>query len=174
MMKPHGIETMALLTETTLEGLRRLAELPDGTPVGVIGNSRTCTDNLLRSLEGLGLDYLVPGFLPDPGGQRGELAPDPASKGSGVRQRSGTQAVEAGPPRRREGYRSGPHPEQGRHRDARPDAPALARRRESGVAQARTLKRFIAASGPASITASTTSAASGTASLTAESIRPST
>jgi GntR family transcriptional regulator len=26
--------------------------------VGVIGNSRTCTDNLLRSLEGAGLDHL--------------------------------------------------------------------------------------------------------------------
>ncbi|CAN5305510.1 hypothetical protein BH24ACT19_BH24ACT19_08620 [soil metagenome] len=58
LMKPRGIETMALLTETTLEGLRSLAELPGGTPVGVIGNSRTCTDNLLRSLEGAGLDYL--------------------------------------------------------------------------------------------------------------------
>src|SRR5215210_930783 len=58
LMKPRGIETMALLTETTLEGLRRLAELPEGTPVGVIGNSQTCTDNLLRSLEGAGLDHL--------------------------------------------------------------------------------------------------------------------
>lgn len=52
------METFALLTETTLEGLRRLAELPDGTPVGVIGNSRTCTANLLRSLKGAGLDHL--------------------------------------------------------------------------------------------------------------------
>jgi hypothetical protein len=58
LMEPCGIETFALLTETTLEGLRKLAELPDGTPVGVIGNSRTCTDNLLRSLEGAGLDHL--------------------------------------------------------------------------------------------------------------------
>jgi GntR family transcriptional regulator len=58
VMEPRGIETFALLTETTLEGLRKLAELPDGTPVGVIGNSRTCTDNLLRSLEGAGLDHL--------------------------------------------------------------------------------------------------------------------
>jgi hypothetical protein len=58
LMEPRGIETFALLTETTLEGLRKLAELPDGTPVGVIGNSRTCTDNLLRSLEGAGLDHL--------------------------------------------------------------------------------------------------------------------
>jgi hypothetical protein len=40
--------------------------------------------------------------------------------------------------------------------------------------QERMLKRFIAASGPDSITASTASAAWGTASLTTESIRPST
>ncbi len=58
LMEPRGIETFALLTEATLEGLRRLAELPGGTPVGVVGNSRTCTDNLLRSLEGAGLDHL--------------------------------------------------------------------------------------------------------------------
>ena len=57
-IEPHGIETFALLTETTLEGLRKLAELPDETPVGVVGNSRTCTDNLLRSLKGAGLDHL--------------------------------------------------------------------------------------------------------------------
>ncbi len=52
------METFALLTETTLEGLRRLAKLPDRTPVGVVGNSRTCTANLLRSLKGAGLDHL--------------------------------------------------------------------------------------------------------------------
>jgi GntR family transcriptional regulator len=48
----------ALLTETTLDGLKRLAELRDETPVGVIGNSRRCTENLLRSLKGAGLDHL--------------------------------------------------------------------------------------------------------------------
>lgn len=58
LMEPHGIETFALLTEMTLEGLQRLAELPGGTTVGVIGNSRTCTDNLLRSLKGAGLEHL--------------------------------------------------------------------------------------------------------------------
>jgi len=58
LMEPRGIETFALLTETALEGLRRLAELSEGTPVGVVGNSRTCTDNLLRSLKGAGLDHL--------------------------------------------------------------------------------------------------------------------
>jgi GntR family transcriptional regulator len=58
LVEPRGIETFALLTETTLDGLKRLAELPDETPVGVMGNSRTCTENLLRSLEGAGLDHL--------------------------------------------------------------------------------------------------------------------
>ena len=57
-MEPRGIETVALLTEATLEGLRKLAELPSGTPVGVVGNSRTCTDNLLCSMEGAGLGHL--------------------------------------------------------------------------------------------------------------------
>jgi hypothetical protein len=47
-----------LLTEATLDGLKRLSELPNGTAVAVMGNSRTCTENLLRSLEGAGLDHL--------------------------------------------------------------------------------------------------------------------
>jgi GntR family transcriptional regulator len=58
LAEPRGIETFALLTETTLDGLKRLAELSDETPVGVMGNSQTCTENLLRSLEGAGLDHL--------------------------------------------------------------------------------------------------------------------
>ena len=58
LVEPRGMETFALLTEATLGGLKKLAELPDGTPVAVMGNSRTCTENLLRSLEGAGLDHL--------------------------------------------------------------------------------------------------------------------
>jgi len=58
LMQTRRLETFALLTEATLGGLRRLAELPEGTPVGVVGNSRTCTENLLRSLEEAGLDHL--------------------------------------------------------------------------------------------------------------------
>jgi DNA-binding transcriptional regulator YhcF (GntR family) len=58
LVEPRSIETFALLSEATLDGLKRLAELPDETPVGVMGNSRTCTENLLRSLEGAGLDHL--------------------------------------------------------------------------------------------------------------------
>ena len=52
------IETVALLAETTLESLQRLANLPAGTPVGVVGDSQTCMENKSRSIEGAGLDHL--------------------------------------------------------------------------------------------------------------------
>ena len=55
---PRGVETVALLAEATLESLKRLTALPAGTPVGVVGGSRTCMENLCRSLEGAGLDHL--------------------------------------------------------------------------------------------------------------------
>src|SRR5215218_9746381 len=58
LMEPLGIETVALLAETTLESLQRLTDLPPGTPVGVVGNSQTCMENLSLSLEGAGLDHL--------------------------------------------------------------------------------------------------------------------
>jgi GntR family transcriptional regulator len=58
VMEPRGVETVALLSVATIEGLRRLAELPEGTRVGVVGSSRTCAENLLRSLEGAGLTHL--------------------------------------------------------------------------------------------------------------------
>jgi GntR family transcriptional regulator len=58
LMEPLGIETVALLAEATLESLQRLTELPRGTPVGVVGNSQTCMENLSLSLEGAGLDHL--------------------------------------------------------------------------------------------------------------------
>lgn len=58
MMEPLGVETVALLAEANLESLRRLTELPAGTPVGVVGWGRTCMENLSRSLEGAGLDHL--------------------------------------------------------------------------------------------------------------------
>lgn len=54
----HEVETVALLAEATLDGITRLAELPAGTRVGVLGNSRTCSDNLLSSLVGAGMDHL--------------------------------------------------------------------------------------------------------------------
>ncbi|BBL78320.1 hypothetical protein RxyAA322_01740 [Rubrobacter xylanophilus] len=55
---PYGMETAALLAEATIESLQRLTALPAGTPVGVVGGSRTCMENLGRSLEGAGLDHL--------------------------------------------------------------------------------------------------------------------
>jgi GntR family transcriptional regulator len=58
LMEPLGIETVALLAEATLESLQRLTELPEGTLVGVVGNSQTCMENLSRSIEGAGLDHL--------------------------------------------------------------------------------------------------------------------
>ena len=58
LVEPHGIETVALLAEANIESLRRLTELPAGTPVGVIGLSQTCMENTSRSLEGAGLDHL--------------------------------------------------------------------------------------------------------------------
>ena len=37
-----------------------LADLPAGTPVGVVGNSQTCMENKSRSIEGAGLEHLDP------------------------------------------------------------------------------------------------------------------
>jgi GntR family transcriptional regulator len=58
LVEPFGIETVALLAEANIESLRRLTELPEGTPVGVVGWGRTCMENLSRSLEGAGLEHL--------------------------------------------------------------------------------------------------------------------
>ena len=58
IVEPLGMETVALLAEATLESLRRLMELPAGTPVGVVGWGKTCMENLSLSIEGAGLDHL--------------------------------------------------------------------------------------------------------------------
>jgi hypothetical protein len=58
LTEPWSVETVALLAEATLESLQRLADLPVGTPVGVVGDSRTCMENKSRSIEGAGLDHL--------------------------------------------------------------------------------------------------------------------
>jgi GntR family transcriptional regulator len=58
LVEPLGMETVALLAEANIESLRRLTELPAGTPVGVVGWGRTCMENLSRSLEGAGLEHL--------------------------------------------------------------------------------------------------------------------
>ena len=58
IVEPRGIEAVALLAEANSESLRRLTELPAGTPVGVVGWGQTCMENLSRSIEGAGLDHL--------------------------------------------------------------------------------------------------------------------
>ncbi len=37
IVEPRGMETVALLAEANIESLRRLTELPEGTPVAVVG-----------------------------------------------------------------------------------------------------------------------------------------
>jgi GntR family transcriptional regulator len=58
IVEPRGIEAVALLAEANIDSLRRLTELPEGTPVAVVGWGRTCMENLSRSIEGAGLDHL--------------------------------------------------------------------------------------------------------------------
>lgn len=58
LLEPLGVETVALLAEANLESLQRLTELPESTPVGVVGWGQTCMENLSRSIEGAGLDHL--------------------------------------------------------------------------------------------------------------------
>jgi len=58
IVEPRGLEVVALLAEANIESLRRLTELPEGTPVAVVGWGRTCMENLSRSIEGAGLDHL--------------------------------------------------------------------------------------------------------------------
>ena len=58
IVEPRGIEAVALLAEANIESLRRLTDLPEGTPVGVVGWGQTCMENLSRSIEGAGLDHL--------------------------------------------------------------------------------------------------------------------
>ncbi len=59
VLGPRGVETVALLAEATLESLQRLTNLPEGTPVGVVGSSETCLENLSLSIEGAGLEHLT-------------------------------------------------------------------------------------------------------------------
>jgi hypothetical protein len=58
IVEPRGMEVVALLAEANIESLRRLTDLPEGTPVGVVGWGQTCMENLSRSIEGAGLDHL--------------------------------------------------------------------------------------------------------------------
>lgn len=58
MLEPRDIEVVALLAEANIESLQKLMEFPEGTTVAIVGSTRTCMDNLSRSLEGAGLDHL--------------------------------------------------------------------------------------------------------------------
>ena len=55
-----GPPTMALLAAASISTLLRLTELPAGTPVGLVCNSPTGSQNLLRSVQSAGLVHLVP------------------------------------------------------------------------------------------------------------------
>lgn len=61
----RGIETFALLDSATMGTIRELGNLPEGTEVGVIGNSPSCSENLLRSLKGAGIEHLKLSVVPD-------------------------------------------------------------------------------------------------------------
>lgn len=54
----HDLEAIGMLAMATLENLRRLKDLPAGTKVGVLGDIKEGVYNLLRSIEGAGLDHL--------------------------------------------------------------------------------------------------------------------
>jgi len=59
-MPPDGPPTVALLAAASISTLLRLTELPEGTPVGLVCNSPTGSQNLLRSVQSAGLMHLVP------------------------------------------------------------------------------------------------------------------
>lgn len=61
----RAIETFALLDSATVGTIRKLGDLPQGTEVGVIGNSPSCSENLLRSLKGAGIEHLKLAVVPD-------------------------------------------------------------------------------------------------------------
>jgi DNA-binding transcriptional regulator YhcF (GntR family) len=59
-MPLDGPPTVALLAAASISTLLRLTELPEGTPVGLVCNSPTGSQNLLRSVQSAGLMHLVP------------------------------------------------------------------------------------------------------------------
>jgi hypothetical protein len=80
LMEPHGIETFALLPETTLEGLRRLAGRDARRGGWQLANLHRQPSTLFK---GRGVGSLEP--LPDTGGRRGEPFPGRTGKSGGVR-----------------------------------------------------------------------------------------
>ncbi len=53
-----GIETVALMVDTSLETLMRLTSLPEGTTVGVACADRTGAENMRLSIQRAGLNHL--------------------------------------------------------------------------------------------------------------------
>jgi len=54
------VPVMALLTEAGISTLLRLAELPEGSTVGLVCTTPKGSQNLLRSIQSAGLDHLNP------------------------------------------------------------------------------------------------------------------
>ncbi|OGK77555.1 MAG: hypothetical protein A2X52_02105 [Candidatus Rokubacteria bacterium GWC2_70_16] len=60
VVAPDGPPVVALLSEANISALLRLTELPEGTTVGLVCNTATGSQNLLRSLQAAGLSHLTP------------------------------------------------------------------------------------------------------------------
>lgn len=60
MVAPDGPPVLGLLSEANISALLRLTELPEGTTVGLVCNTATGSQNLLRSLQSAGLSHLTP------------------------------------------------------------------------------------------------------------------
>lgn len=58
LLAETGIETVALMVDTSIETLMRLTSLPDGTTVGVACADRTGAENMRLSIQRAGLNHL--------------------------------------------------------------------------------------------------------------------
>jgi GntR family transcriptional regulator len=58
LLAETGIETVALMVDTSLETLMRLTSLPDGTKVGVACTDLTGSENMKLSIQRAGLNHL--------------------------------------------------------------------------------------------------------------------
>jgi GntR family transcriptional regulator len=130
LVGPFGIETVALLAEANIESLRRLTELPSGTPVGVVGWGRTCMENLSRSLEGAGLDHLdFRSVYIDQGSTEEILSALDGVQAVACATITAKKLRELGVPEELEIIEEDRTLDKGRHRDARPHAPAASANR---------------------------------------------
>jgi len=59
-LPPDGPPVVALLSEPNLSSLRRLTELPEGTTVGLLGDTPQGSRSLLSVVQSAGLSHLVP------------------------------------------------------------------------------------------------------------------